>query len=93
MTTELVHVGFGSVVAVNRVIAFLAVNQQPVKRLLRETRDKGLLIDVTHGRKAKTALLFDTGHMMLAAVTPETIAHRLTSTSSPAEEKVDLWSA
>ena len=93
MTTELVHVGFGSVVAVNRVIAFLAVNQQPVKRLLRETRDKGLLIDVTHGRKAKTALLFDTGHMMLAAVTPETIAHRLTNTSSPAEEKVDLWSA
>ncbi len=93
MTTELVHVGFGSVVAVNRVIALLSVNQQPIKRLLRETREKGLLIDVTHGRKAKTAVLFDTGHMMLAAVTAETIAHRLASAAPPSEEKVDLWSA
>jgi len=93
MTTELVHVGFGSVVAVNRVIALLSVNQQPIKRLLRETREKGLLIDVTHGRKAKTAVLFDTGHMMLAAVTAETIAHRLASAATPSEEKVDLWSA
>lgn len=91
MATELVHVGFGSVVAVNRVIAFLSVDQQPVKRLLRGTREQGLLIDVTHGRKAKTAILFDTGHMMLAAVTAETIAHRLASASVPSEEKVDLW--
>lgn len=92
MTTELVHVGFGSVVAVNRVIAFLSVSQQPVKRLIRETREQGLLIDVTHGRKAKTAILFDTGHMILAAVTAETIAHRLTSASTASEEKVDQWS-
>jgi extracellular matrix regulatory protein A len=93
MGTELVHVGFGSVVAVNRVIAFLSVNQQPVKRLMRETKDKGLLIDVTHGRKAKTALLFDTGHIMLAAVTSETIAHRLATSAMPCEEKADLWTA
>jgi regulator of extracellular matrix RemA (YlzA/DUF370 family) len=90
MTTELVHVGFGSVIAVNRVIAFLSINQQPVKRLLREAREKGLLIDATHGRKAKTAILFDTGLIMLAAVTAETIAHRLTTVSMPSEEKVEL---
>jgi regulator of extracellular matrix RemA (YlzA/DUF370 family) len=93
MYTELVHIGFGSVIAVNRVIAFLSINQQPVKRLLREVREKGLLIDATHGRKAKTAILFDTGHMMLAAVTAETITHRLPTTSMPAEEKVELGSA
>ncbi|MFP3898165.1 MAG: DUF370 domain-containing protein [Dehalococcoidia bacterium] len=93
MVTELVHVGFGSVITVNRVIAFLSVDQQPVKRFLRETREKGLLIDVTHGRKAKTAILFDTGHMMLAALTAETIAHRFVTASLPSEEKVDLWSA
>jgi regulator of extracellular matrix RemA (YlzA/DUF370 family) len=90
MATELVHVGFGSVIAVNRVVAFLSVDQQPVKRLLREAREKGLLIDATHGRKAKAVILFDTGHMMLAAVTAETIAHRLTTACLPCEEKAEL---
>jgi extracellular matrix regulatory protein A len=92
MCTELVHIGFGNVIAVNRVIAFLSINQQPIKRLIREVREKGLLIDATHGRKAKTAILFETGHMMLAAVTAETIAHRLTTAYMPSEEKVELGS-
>jgi regulator of extracellular matrix RemA (YlzA/DUF370 family) len=90
MSTELVHIGFGNVIAVNRVIAFLSINQQPIKRLIREAREKELLIDATHGRKAKTAILFETGHMMLAAVTAETIAHRLATASMPSEEKVEL---
>jgi len=89
MVTELVHVGFGSVIAVNRVIAFLSVDQQPIKRLLRESRENGLFIDATHGRKGKSAILFDTGHIMLAAVTAETIAHRLATASMLSEEKVE----
>jgi len=92
MCTELVHVGFGNVIAVNRVIALLSTNQQPVKRLIREAREKERLIDATHGRKAKTVILFETGHMMLAAVTAETIAHRLTTTSILSEEKVEMGS-
>ncbi len=92
MCTELVHVGFGNVIAVNRVIALLSINQQPVKRLMREAREKGLLIDATHSRKAKTAVLFETGHMMLTAVTAETIAHRLATASMPSEERVELGS-
>jgi regulator of extracellular matrix RemA (YlzA/DUF370 family) len=93
MCTELVHVGFGNVIAVNRVIALLSINQQPVKRLIREAREKERLIDATHGRKAKTVILFETGHMMLAAVTAETIAHRLATTSIMSEEKVEMGSA
>jgi regulator of extracellular matrix RemA (YlzA/DUF370 family) len=92
MSTELVHIGFGNVIAVNRVIAFLSTNQQPIKRLIREAREKERLIDATHGRKAKTVILFETGHMMLAAVTAETIAHRLATASMPSEEKVELGS-
>ena len=92
MCTELVHVGFGNVIAVNRVIALLSINQQPVKRLIREAREKERLIDATHGRKAKTVILFETGHMMLAAVTAETIAHRLATTSILSEEKVETGS-
>jgi regulator of extracellular matrix RemA (YlzA/DUF370 family) len=92
MCTELVHVGFGNVIAVNRVIALLSINQQPIKRLIREAREKDHLIDATHGRKAKTAVLFETGHIMLASVTAETIAHRLASTSIMSEEKVETGS-
>ena len=92
MCTELVHVGFGNVIAVNRVIALLSINQQPIKRLIREAREKEHLIDATHGRKAKTVILFETGHMMLAAVTAETIAHRLATTSILSEEKVEMGS-
>ncbi len=93
MCTELVHVGFGNVIAVNKVIALLSINQQPVKRLIREAREKERLIDATHGRKAKTAILYETGHIMLAAVTAETIAHRLTTASMLSEEKAELSSA
>ncbi len=92
MCTELVHVGFGNVIAVNRVIALLSTNQQPVRRLIREAREKERLVDATHGRKAKTAILFETGHMMLAAVTAETIAHRLATTSILSEDKVEMGS-
>jgi regulator of extracellular matrix RemA (YlzA/DUF370 family) len=92
MSTELVHIGFGNVIAVNRVIALLSIDQQPIKRLIREAREKQRLIDATHGRKAKTAILFETGHMMLAAVTAETIAHRLATTSTASEEKIEMGS-
>jgi regulator of extracellular matrix RemA (YlzA/DUF370 family) len=93
MCTELIHVGFGNVIAVNKVIALLSINQQPVKRLIREAREKERLIDATHGRKAKTAILYETGHIMLAAVTAETIAHRLSTASMLSEEKAELSSA
>ena len=90
MATELVHIGFGSVIAVNRVIAFLPVEQQPTKRLLRESKENGLVIDATRGRKAKTAILFDTGHIILAHLTAETIAHRLFTVAALTEERVEV---
>ena len=93
MGTELVHIGFGNVIAVNRVIALLTVDQQPTKRLLREAKETGLLIDATRGRKAKTAILFDTGHMLLAHVSTETIANRLATSSTSCEERIELCTA
>jgi regulator of extracellular matrix RemA (YlzA/DUF370 family) len=77
VNTELVHIGFENVIAMNRVLAVLAPNQQPVKRLMREAKDKGLLIDATHGRKVKAALVLDTGHVTLSAISPEAIGNRL----------------
>ena len=77
MSTELVHIGFDNIIAVNRVVSMLSPIQQPTKRLIQEARNKGMLIDATHARKAKTAVIMDTGHIVLAAISAETIAKRL----------------
>jgi regulator of extracellular matrix RemA (YlzA/DUF370 family) len=74
---EFVSIGFGSLVAINRVLAVIAPDSAPVRRLLRDSRDRGLLIDATFGRKTKAVLLLDTGHVLTAALQPETIIGRL----------------
>jgi regulator of extracellular matrix RemA (YlzA/DUF370 family) len=77
MQTELVHIGFGNVIAMNRVVAAVSANSAPVKRMVQEARARGQLIDVTYGRKTKAVLVMDSGHVVLAAIQPETIAGRL----------------
>ena len=77
MVIELVHIGFGSVLAMNKVIAIASPNSAPIKRIIQEGRNKGLLIDMTSGRRTKAAIFTDSGHVVLAALTPETIAGRL----------------
>jgi regulator of extracellular matrix RemA (YlzA/DUF370 family) len=73
---DFISVGFGGQVAMNRVLALLSPDTAPVRRLIQEARDKGLLIDATYGRKTKAALVLDTGHILIAALTPETITGR-----------------
>jgi extracellular matrix regulatory protein A len=73
---EFVPIGFGSSVAMHRVLAVLAPDTAPVRRLIQDARDKGLLLDATHGRKTKTVLVLDTGHVLAAALQPETILGR-----------------
>jgi len=77
MATELIHVGFGNVLAVNRVIAIVAPNSAPTKRLIQEGKTKGLTVDMTSGRRTKAVLVMDDGHIVLAAITPETITNRV----------------
>jgi regulator of extracellular matrix RemA (YlzA/DUF370 family) len=77
MGIELVHVGFGNIVAMNRVIAITSPNSAPIKRAIQEVRNKGLLIDLTNGRRTKAVIAIDSGHIILAALAPETIAGRL----------------
>ncbi len=84
MATEFVHVGFGNLLAFNRIVAVLACDQEPAKRLVREAREKGLLLDTTHARKMKAVLIMDTGHVAVVAIAPETINSRLSSTSTSA---------
>jgi regulator of extracellular matrix RemA (YlzA/DUF370 family) len=77
MVIELVHIGFGSVLAMNKVIAIVSPNSAPIKRIIQEGRNKGLLIDMTSGRRTKAVIFTDSGHVVLAALAPETIAGRL----------------
>ena len=77
MNTELIHIGFGNILAVNRMIAIVSPGSAPTKRMVQEGKGKGLLVDMTNGRKTKAVLVMDSGHLVLAALTPETIAGRL----------------
>lgn len=77
MQTELVHIGFGNVLAVNRVVAIVSPNSAPTKRLVQESKVAGNIIDMTSGRRTKAVLVMDTGNVVLAAIAPETIARRI----------------
>jgi len=77
MSVELVHIGFGNILAMNRVIAVALPNSAPTKRIIQEGKNKGLLIDMTNGRRTKAVIFADSGHIILAALAPETIAGRL----------------
>ncbi len=77
MAVELVHVGFGNVVALNRALAIMRPDSAPIKRIVQEARDNNTLIDLTYGRKTKAVIVLDSGHLVLAALQPETIAGRL----------------
>ena len=77
MSIELVHIGFNNIIVMNRVIAIASPNSAPTKRTIHEGRNKGILIDMTNGRRTKAVIVTDSGHIILAALTPETIAGRL----------------
>ena len=77
MATELVHIGFGNILAVNRVVAIVSPQSAPTKRLIQESKGGGTIIDMTSGRRTKAVLVLDTGHVVLAAIAPDTIARRV----------------
>ncbi|MDY6918555.1 MAG: DUF370 domain-containing protein [Chloroflexota bacterium] len=79
MTTELIHVGFGNILAINRVIAIAPPTSAPTKRMVQEVKAQGKLIDMTNGRRTKAVLILDSGHLVLTALSPDTIAGRLTA--------------
>ena len=77
MSIELVHIGFGNILAMSRVIAIAAPNSAPTKRIIHEGKNNGMVIDMTSGRRTKAVIFTDSAHIILAALAPETIASRL----------------
>ena len=86
MDIKLINIGFGNVVAANRIIAIISPESAPIKRIIQEARDKGLLIDATYGRRTRAVVVTDSGHIILSAVQPETVANRLMPTALEEEE-------
>jgi extracellular matrix regulatory protein A len=81
MNTILVNVGFDNVVAANRIVAIVGPSSAPVKRMIHEASQHGMIIDMTSGRKTKAVIVLDSGHVALAALQPATISGRLAARS------------
>ena len=73
---KLINIGFGSMVAADRLLAIVAPDSAPIKRVVQEARDRGMLIDASFGRKTKAVILMDTDHVILSASPSETIGAR-----------------
>jgi regulator of extracellular matrix RemA (YlzA/DUF370 family) len=74
---KLINVGFGNIVSANRIIAIVSPESAPIKRIIQEARERGMLIDATYGRRTRAVIVTDSDHIVLSAVQPETVAHRL----------------
>jgi len=87
---KLVNIGFGNIVSANRIVAIVSPESAPIKRIITEAREKGVLIDATYGRRTRAVVITDSEHVILSAVQPETVAHRLTSKeATPTTEEED----
>lgn len=73
---KLVNIGFGSMVSAGRILAILAPDSAPIKRIVQEAKDRAMLIDASYGRKTQTVLLMDTDHVILSALTPDVVGER-----------------
>lgn len=79
MEIRLINIGFGNIVAANRIVSIVSPESAPIKRIVQEGRDRGRLIDATYGRRTRAVIITDSDHVILSAVQPETVAHRLGS--------------
>ena len=87
---KLINIGFGSMVAAKRVLAIVAPDSAPIKRVVQEARDRAMLIDASYGRKTNAVILMDTDHVILSAIAPETIHARWMDKQEPAGEEEEL---
>ncbi len=76
MDIRLINIGFGNIVSANRVIAIVSPESAPIKRIITDARDRAQLIDATYGRRTRAVIITDSGHIILSAIQPETVANR-----------------
>lgn len=87
---QLVNIGFGNIIAANKIVAIVSPESAPIKRMIQEAKDAKTAVDATCGRRTRAVLIMDSGHIILSAVQPETVAGRvdkdISTTQSVTEE-------
>jgi extracellular matrix regulatory protein A len=77
--SKLINIGFGNIVVAHRAIAIVSPDSAPIRRVVSDAKERGMLIDATYGRKTRAVLIMDSQHVILSAMQPETIATRYLS--------------
>ncbi len=85
LSMKLINIGFGNIVSASRVVAIVSPESAPIKRTIGDAREAGLLIDATYGRRTRAVIIVDSGHVVLSAIQPETIANRFMGSSKESE--------
>ena len=83
---KFINVGFGNVVAADRIVAIVSPESAPIKRLMQDAKSEGRVIDASCGRKTRAVIITDSGHVIFSAIQSETVANRLESESDAVEE-------
>ncbi len=86
---KLINIGFGNIVAANRLVAIVSPGSAPVKRMVQEAREQGMLVDAAYGRRTRAVLVMDSGHIVLSALLPETVANRMDTAMPQGQEDED----
>lgn len=74
---KLINIGYGNIVSAERIVAIVSPESAPIKRMIQEAKDNKIAVDATYGRRTRAAIIMDSGHVVLSAVQPETVAARL----------------
>lgn len=83
---KLINIGFGNMVAAGRLVAIVAPESAPIKRIIQDAKERGTLIDATYGRRTRAVLVMDSDHVILSSVQPETVANRMTDDEEDTDE-------
>lgn len=83
---ELINIGFGSLISAQRLVAVVSPDSAPIKRMVQEARERGVLIDASYGRRTRAVLVMDNDHLVLSALPPETVAGRIAGRDIDREE-------
>ena len=84
---KLLNIGFGNMVSTDRLVAIVSPDSAPIKRMIQEGRDRGVLLDATYGRKPRSVVIMDSDHIVLSAIQPDTVAARLNGKNAVEEEE------
>ncbi len=83
---RLINIGFGNMVSAGRLVAVVSPESAPIKRIVADARENGMLIDATYGRRTRAVIVMDSDHVVLSAIPPEAVANRLHDSESESGE-------